>query len=186
MEHTRIVMQAELAGPRRESPINGDFVVLDTLGRCDDPSIPAVSVAHHLCPTLCLAQNGLHRAVLVLPGSGVVLFQKLVQPIPLSLRLGKVKLQERGADQGVPPAQPSSAEPERADPLHCEAPGAQSRTFAENRRRSFQPPGLYFSLLQPDRSSNVPPSRPFLTEALARGRSLRIARMTNVERCHGK
>src|SRR5215217_4311686 len=92
MQHTRILMHSELASPCGEGSVYCDFVVLHALGRRDDTSVPAVSIAHHLRPTLCFAQNGFHRTVLVLPGTGVVSFQKLIQALQLSRRLRKVKL----------------------------------------------------------------------------------------------
>src|SRR5918995_3270182 len=93
VQDTRVVGQSKLACPGCERAVNSDLVVLDALGRRNDAGIATVAVGHHLCPTLPLAKNGLHRAVLVLSGVGIVFLQKLIQPISPRLRLRVVELQ---------------------------------------------------------------------------------------------
>src|SRR3954451_12078095 len=58
-----ILAEPELLSPGRKRPVNRDFVMLDALCRGNHARITAIPIENHFCPSLRLANDGVHRAV---------------------------------------------------------------------------------------------------------------------------
>ena len=61
--------------------------MLDALCRGNDARITAIPIGNHFCPSLRLANDGVHRAVFVLAIAGIVCLQQVIEAIPLRFRL---------------------------------------------------------------------------------------------------